>query len=116
MVYCNSYDEHDEPTCAIHPESGFFVTRELAVAAWNTRTPDPQLVALQWMPIDAEHLPKVGDEIWSHTLQQISQVTYTHVSALGTDPRVWKQYGGWTHFRPINAPEPSCVQGKENAS
>jgi len=66
------------------------------IAAWNTRAPDPQLSALQWTPIDAEHLPKVGDEVLMRFQSALYVREVLSVCGLGK---------GWTHFRPINAPE-----------
>jgi len=84
--------------------TGAWATEAEAIAAWNTRTPDPQLSALQWTPIDAEHLPKVGDEVLMRFQSALYVREVLSVCGLGK---------GWTHFRPINAPAPSGVQGKE---
>ena len=56
----------------------------------------------EWTLIDAEHLPKVGDEVLSESKWAVSAVTPTDVK--------WAAAGIWykntsTHYRPINAPK-----------
>jgi hypothetical protein len=60
--------------------------------------------ALDWQEITPQNLPKVGDEVWSSVLSTARAVDDSFKTSHGVDPRVWHQYGGWTHFRPINAP------------
>lgn len=67
---------------------------------------EAQLAALTWTPISESNLPKVGDEVYSHLLNETRCVTESFLQMHGADPRVWNQYGGWTHFRPINPPSP----------
>ena len=65
------------------------------VALWRRRA--------EWQEITPENLPKVGDEVISvhQTVVLIEEEGYfTRLTAQG-----WKR-GGYTHFRPINPPEP----------
>lgn len=61
--------------------------------------------AAEWVPIDAEHLPEVGDEVLKATSGYVDSVDTDNVD-YGFDS--WEHYG-YTHYRPINAP-----QGKEH--
>jgi hypothetical protein len=76
--------------------------------------------ASDWQAITPENLPKVGDEIGKWWKEFATGPTFWNVRAAaqfihGMTAQNWIQLG-WTHFRPINPPEPSGVQGQENAS
>ena len=57
-----------------------------------------ELLALQWTPITAENLPKVGDEIGAY----IERVWV--VQEIRREGHGWL-HKGWTHRRPLNPPE-----------
>lgn len=60
-----------------------------------------QIAAMQWTPITPENLPKVGDEL-------IGQRGKVMALPEGYAPAIPMMedftYAGWTHFRPIGAP------------
>lgn len=61
--------------------------------------------AATWVPIDEEHLPKVGDEvISSFSLKpRISAASLFGINK--ADMWYWK-LKSYTHYRPIGAPQP----------
>ncbi len=64
-----------------------------------------------WIPIDAEHLPKVGDEIGCYVGVDCPVFD---VASCGPDANFENlDAEGWTHFRPINAPAQPTDGGKE---
>ena len=72
----------------------------LSRLAWEMAT---ELLASRWKPITDDSLPKVGDEV----LRTASWGF--HVDSVIRDVRKasnWNHYG-WTHYRPIFAPEAS---------
>lgn len=74
-----------------------------AVQAENAKL-QAQLAALQWTPIDEEHLPKVGDELLGHDFQcgwGVGTIDQTPESE--RDPMTLRRMG-WKCFRPLNAP------------
>ena len=62
-----------------------------------------------WIPIDKDHLPRVGDEIFSPAndefYNETMQVT-RRLLDIDNDAESW-HLEGWTHFRAIDPPEPS---------
>jgi len=92
-------------------------SRNFTLEAENGRLRD----ALEWKPITPESLPNVGDEVWSPTRNYYSfyAVGKSTRSALGeiveppesSDLESLTGRGfGYTHFRPINAPQPAPEQ------
>jgi DNA-binding transcriptional MerR regulator len=72
--------------------------------------------AAEWQPIDAEHLPKVGDEIgiWTRSTRGMWN-SHLPREMIWEIRKVWvrdhETYEQWikvaTHYRPINAPQES---------
>ena len=67
---------------------------------------------VEWTPIDEQHLPVVGDEIYAlFRYRELMGFTMTAaaVTAVGKDQAHWTaEYytqNGWTHYRPITPPE-----------
>ena len=60
-----------------------------------------ELLALQWTPITAENLPKVGDEVFLRYEDGTSEV-FAVESPHTTE---WCEFQGYTHRRPLNPPE-----------
>lgn len=99
----NVYHTHNLQ-CPVRVESLFRDDDERIIAAWNTRASD-------WQEITPENLPKwdAEDEIYGvstyegNSWKVVATVSKTH------ERWDYKDYlnAGWTHFRPINAPEPS---------
>jgi hypothetical protein len=81
---------------------------------------DELLVALSmtdWQVITPENLPKVGDEVLYFLDEGVPHPRIPHVYELLAEWGTGHDTGKKRWFRPINAPpEPSGVQGKENAS
>ena len=75
-----------------------------AYRKWNTRTPDPQLAALQWTEITPENLPRLGDEVGCFQGDESCVYEVTHHHTLFT-AKIWTEQRSMTHRRPINAPE-----------
>ena len=95
------------------PKTLNYFVEELAASKRKIAALEAQLAALQWTLIDAEHLPTEEDMLLdcNGNIERVDN--YSHWG--GYDAESWAKRGH-THFRPINAPEPSGVQGKENAS
>ena len=62
---------------------------------------------VEWTPIDEQHLPTVGDEIYA--LFRYRALMGVMVTAVGKVQANWAAEGctknGWTHYRPIAPPE-----------
>jgi hypothetical protein len=71
---------------------------------------EAQLKALDWTPITAENLPKVGHEVgqYATTIMGALSDRWISIKVLAFMERYTvKEYGeyGWTHFRPNNPPQ-----------
>jgi len=88
------------------PSPAKSLIEELGTAEARVAELETQLAALQWTPITAENMPKQGDEL---------------LGRCGNGVYYVNEYGGladyaqlvaeeeWTHFRPINAPQPKAA-------
>ena len=88
------------------PSPAKSLIEELGTAEARVAELEAQLDALQWTPITAENMPKQGDEL---------------LGRCGNGVYYVNEYGGladyaqlvaeeeWTHFRPINAPQPKAA-------
>ena len=88
------------------PSPAQSLIEELGTAEARVAELEAQLDALQWTPITAENMPKQGDEL---------------LGRCGNGVYYVNEYGGladyaqlvaeeeWTHFRPINAPQPKAA-------
>jgi hypothetical protein len=74
---------------------------------------EAQLKALDWTPITDENLPKPGDELFARHVFRDAQ--WNCVSSVTSVHATWRASDflncGWTHFRPINPPQPSVSTG-----
>jgi len=65
-----------------------------------------KLAALDWIPIDADHLPKIGDEVG------VFDKNVPIVLGILREGRNFIGSIRWTHYRPINPPQ-ATTQAKE---
>lgn len=70
---------------------------------------ESRLRELEWVPIDSEHLPKVGDEVACFDGESCVIYEVTSFNALFTASK-WINQLGMTHYRPINAPSTAPAQ------
>ena len=85
------------------------IASRVRIAALTSALADAnaKLSALQWQEITPENLPEVGDEIWGEKTG-VMRKEYIPNPAKMDDAecaRLWI-WAGWTHFRPITAPQP----------
>ena len=66
-----------------------------------------KLAALDWIPIDADHLPKFGDEIFGRWGASWGVYAWSRFEFLD-----YALHAGYTHYRPINPPQ-KTTQAKE---
>lgn len=76
---------------------------------------EAQLAALQWQPITESNLPKAGDEVMRLNTSTGNILKYGELEVFAAEALCdflileAKDYAdtGWTHFRPIGAPDAS---------
>jgi hypothetical protein len=79
----------------------------LRIAELERQLAEARKVA-EWVPIDEEHLPKVGDEVGGYDPPLAIPFVISVASLADLDIHQWRCMG-YTHYRPGNAP-----QGKES--
>jgi len=115
----NVYHTHNLQ-CPVRVESLFRDDDERIIAAWNTRSSDPQLAALQWTSVE-ERLPDYGVPVLIVYHGVVQNTLYVR------DVGEWRSASDdesdhmpesfASHWMPKPAPpDPSGVQGKENGS
>ena len=70
------------------------------------RVLEAQLAVLQWQPITAENLPKVGDEVGRFFNRPVIALVTAGILATRPCDFHWHRLG-WAHFRPNNPPKES---------